>query len=254
VIAIHRGAADPVVRISSVSGDGTWTPTGATELQVPEGIPDVTFATFAPSRRLWLGLRYIDKDGDKVDYGAAEVDFEQGGVVYHRQGKGGGKKGRPLPNDIESAYFASDEDAWFGTRSGLVHWQGEKLTTFTENDGLESEIVHDVTLGVDGQVWIATSHGIGRYDGVKWSFPKPGEPLRVKATSLARDKLGAVFVGASGASGGLYACRRDEKLEEKVEHLDSKRGLLDNSVLDLAVDKGGRVWALTEKGISIVDR
>src|SRR5207247_115053 len=56
VIAIHRGAADPVLRISSVSSEGQWMPTGATALKVPAGVPDVTFAQFAPSRHLWLGL------------------------------------------------------------------------------------------------------------------------------------------------------------------------------------------------------
>ncbi len=247
VLAIHRGAKDPLLRLSQASSDGsTWVPISATEVQVPSGAPDVTFATFAPTQHLWLGLRYIDKDGDKNDYGAAEVDLDAGQVTYHRQEKGLSPKSLQLPNDLEAAYFVDGNEAWFGARTGAVHVKGRDLQIFTENDGLESEYIHDVITGTDGTIWVATSRGIGRYDGTRWTFPHEGDNLRVKATSLAKDGAGSVFVGTTT---GLIACA-----PAKVEKLDSERGLLDNSVLDLAVDKRGRVWVLTEKGISIVDR
>ena len=246
VVAIHSGAGDRFLRVSSVSSEGTWTPTGMTQLEVPVGVPTVTFAAFAPSGRLWLGLRYVDKDSDQVDFGAAEVDLDGGTVIYHRKGGGLGAQSKPLPNDIESALFVGGGEAWFGTRSGAVHLKGGELTTYTENDGLESEIIHDIALGNDGKIWVATSHGVGKFDGARWSFPPEGDPLHVKASSLARDRFGSVFVGHST---GLVIARPD-----KVEKLDASRGLLDNRVIDLAVDKRGRVWVLTEKGISIVDR
>jgi ligand-binding sensor domain-containing protein len=127
-----------------------------------------------------------------------------------------------------------------------VHAKGPELHIYTENDGLESEIIHDVTEGTDGQVWVATSHGVGRFDGAKWTFPHEGDVLRVKATSLARDRAGSVFVGATT---GLIQCNAGTTPIK----LDPDR-MLDNSVIDLAVDRRGRVWVLTEKGISIVDR
>jgi ligand-binding sensor domain-containing protein len=62
---------------------------------------------------------------------------------------------------------------------------------------------------------------------------------------LGHDTIGHVFLGTEK---GLY-CVGDCG----PEPIDSKRGLLDDSVLDLTVDVRGRVWVLTEKGISIVD-
>jgi hypothetical protein len=246
VLAIHRGAKDPLLRLSTVNREGTWTPISATEVQVPQGAPDVTFAMFAPTGHLWLGLRYIDKDGDKNDYGAAEVDLDTGQVVYHRQSKGLGPRSKQLPNDLEAAFFVDNGEAWFGSRSGAVHVKADSLQIFTENDGLESEYIHDVTQGTDGQIWVATGHGVGRYDGTRWSFPHDGDYLKVKATSFAKDNLGTVFVGSTT---GVVATTT-----AKTEKFDTEKGLLDNSALDLAVDKRGRVWVLTEKGISILDR
>lgn len=245
-VAIHNGPNDRFLRVSSVSSEGTWSPTGMTQLEVPAGVPTVTFAGFAPTGRLWLGLRYVDKDGDKVDFGAAEVDLDRSNVVYHRKGGGLGAQSKPLPNDIENAWFAGADDAWFGTRAGAVHLKAGELGTFTESDGLASESIHDIIEGNDGQIWVATSKGVGKFDGARWTFPSEGDALHVKASSLARDRLGAVFVGHSA---GLVMVRPD-----RVEKIDSSRGLLDNQVIDLAVDKRGRVWVLTEKGISIIDR
>jgi ligand-binding sensor domain-containing protein len=37
------------------------------------------------------------------------------------------------------------------------------------------------------------------------------------------------------------------------EVIDRARGLLDDKVDDLAVDRRNRVWVLTEKGINIVE-
>ena len=37
------------------------------------------------------------------------------------------------------------------------------------------------------------------------------------------------------------------------EAIDARRGLLDDDVLDLTVDPRGRVWTLTQKGISIIE-
>ncbi|MFO0656717.1 MAG: hypothetical protein U0787_16790 [Polyangia bacterium] len=85
VIALHRGASSRSVRISRVGNKGDWSPVGLTPLEVPTGVPDLSFASFSPKGQLWVGLRYVDKEQDARAYGAAEVYVDDSRVVYHRQ-------------------------------------------------------------------------------------------------------------------------------------------------------------------------
>jgi hypothetical protein len=241
VLALHRGSSDPHLRISVVEG-GKGTPVSMQAVEVPVGVPDLNFAGFGPDGHLWLGLRYFDRDLDPVDYGAAELVMETGRVIYHRSDLKGAK-GLPLPNDTV-AMFWQGKDAWFATRSGVARVSDGKVKIFTENDNLQTELIQDIGPGQDGQVWVATRHGIGQWDGRRWSFPKLG-PFYLRSTSLGFDDKGHIFIGTEK---GLY-CVGDCS----PEPIDAKRGLLDNEVLDLTVDARGRVWVLTEKGISIID-
>jgi hypothetical protein len=239
VLALHRGSSDPHLRISVVN-KGKGTPVSMEAVEVPVGVPDLNFAAFAPDGHLWLGLRYFDKDLDPVDYGAAELEMASGKVVYHRVDS----RELALPNDTVAMYFRSAKESWFATRSGVVRVSDGNVKLFTENDNLASELIQDIGPGPGNEIWVATHHGIGQWDGTRWTFPKLG-PFYLKSTSLGHDEKGHIFLGTEK---GLY-CVGDCS----PEPIDSKRGLLDDSVLDLTVDARGRVWVLTEKGISIVE-
>ena len=245
VLAIHRGAKGSELRISSVA-DGRWTPVSMQSVAVPLGAPELNFAEFSPDGHLWLGLRYVDKAKDPVDHGAAEVDLDAGHVVYHRQGDIDMKTsfGAALPNDMVAMYWRSTKEAWFATRSGAARLLDGKVRVFTENDGMESELIYDIESGPDHEVWVATRHGTGRYDGKRWSFPKMG-PFYLPATSLAHDARGHTFLGTEKGVFCVGDCAPDG--------IDAAHGLLDNSVLDITVDPRGRVWALTAKGVSIIE-
>ncbi len=98
---------------------------------------------------------------------------------------------------------------------------------------------------LNGQIWIATNRGIGQYDGERWRFPK-GNYMNVRASALARDGEGRVWVGSDR---GVM-----EIVDENRRHfIGTRTGLLDDKVLNLTVDLRGRVWTLTEKGISIIE-
>jgi hypothetical protein len=242
VLALHRGAKDSLLRISRVE-DGRWTPIGMSGVAVPMGAPDLNFAVFAPNRNLWIGLRYIDSDGEGVDFGAAELNVQSGEVKYHRLDPGL-PANQQLPNNVVSLTWKGEDEAWFATRSGAVRWQAGKTTVFTENEGLETEIIHDIESGIGQEVWVATRRGTGRFDGTRWRFDKLGA-FYLPAHALARDDAGHVLLGTDK---GLYCfgkCSDDA--------IDQRRGLLDDAVRDVAIDQRRRAWVLTRKGISIVE-
>jgi ligand-binding sensor domain-containing protein len=51
---------------------------------------------------------------------------------------------------------------WFGTRAGLVRWQGGVERLFTAREGLPSSAVLAVTPAAGGGLWLGTSHGLAR--------------------------------------------------------------------------------------------
>jgi hypothetical protein len=223
--------------------DGRWTPIAMQAVEVPEGLPDLNFAGFAPDGHLWVGLRYTDREHDQRDYGAAEILLDSGKVIQHRQGQRS-PGAVELPNDVVAMYWKAPNEGWFATRSGAARLLDGKLRLFTENDGMESEITVDIGPGPAGEIWVATRRGTGRFDGQHWTFPKLGA-FYLHASSLGHDGRGHLFLGTDK---GLY-CVGDCPSEA----IDSRHGLIDDAVLDLSVDARGRVWALTAKGISIVE-
>jgi hypothetical protein len=233
VLAIHRGADDRQLRISRVE-DSRWTPVAIQAVQVPLGAPELNFASFGPDGHLWVGLRYIDKDGDARDFGAHEIALDSGRVVAHRE----------IPTDVVAMFFRSRHEAWFATRSGAARLLDGKVRVFTENDGMESDITRDISPGPGGDVLVATGRGTGRFDGARWTFPRLGAFYH-RANSLAHDAHGNVFIGTDKGLFCVGACAPDA--------IDSRRGLLADDVVDLAVDPRNRVWVLTAKGINIVE-
>jgi hypothetical protein len=233
VLAIHRGANDRQLRMSRVD-DGRWTPIAIQAVEVPEGAPDLNFAAFAPDGHLWIGLRYIDKDGDARDWTADEIALDSGRVLAHKE----------LPPDVVAMYWKAPNEAWFATRSGAARLLDGKVRLFTESDGMESDITRGIGPGPTGQIFVATGRGTGRYDGTRWTFPRLGAYYR-PANALANDSHGNVFIGTDKGLFCVGQCAPDA--------IDQGRGLLDDVVADLAVDKRNRVWVLTKKGINIVE-
>lgn len=255
-LALSHGPGDSGIRVQQEQG-GRWVSLILRDLQVPSGTPDITFATFQGGR-MWLGLRYIDKLGDATDFGAAEVDLAKDDVKFHRTVGAMGATSEsllwPLPNDLTTAFFRGPTESWFGTRTGMVRRKDGVNRSFGEADGLQPEVIHDFVDGPDKKLWAATGHGVAEWDEKKWVYPGEADLRKGKITALVRDKFGWVWVGGTG---GLWLCGPpDPNTADRfsITRIEAKRGLADDRIVDLAVDKFGRVWALTEKGISLLTR
>ena len=233
VVAIHRGADDRQLRLSRVD-DGRWTPIGIQAVEVPHGAPDLNFAGFAPDGHLWVGLRYVDKDGDARDWGADEIAVDSGKVIAHKE----------LPTDVVAMFWRGAHEAWFATRSGAARFLDGKVRVFTENDGMASDITRDIGPGQEGEIFVATGRGTGRFDGARWTFPRLGAFYQ-PANALGHDSHGNVFIGTDKGLFCVGECAPDA--------IDTRRGLSDDHVKGLAVDGRNRVWVLGEKGINIVE-
>ena len=114
-------------------------------------------------------------------------------------------------------------------------------------DGLPSDSVTAIIQTHDGFLWVGTSEGLVRFDGVKFT----GLPLTaastnnpVYVTSLCEDSRGSLWIGTQ--QNGLF-----QFAEGTVRHYLTSDGLSDDSVSSLAADNQGQVWIGSKSGLNL---
>ena len=113
-----------------------------------------------------------------------------------------------------------------------------------KTDGLLSDSVTAIIQTRDGFLWVGTSEGLARFDGVKFTEAKlPGCTTNNPAwvTALVEDNQGHLWVGTQ--QDGLFELDRG-----RVRHYTHARELLDDYVTSLAADERGHVWIGTRSG------
>jgi hypothetical protein len=243
VHVLYRLSDEARVRIARVDG-GQWTEHENIRIETPGRRAALTFAKISPRGPLWVGLSYIDEDGEERAYGAAEIDIGLELVAYHRASYDAGDAERgvlPIPIDITDADFHGGDEVWLSSNEGVARVQGQEILVFGESEGLVSELVRSIAVTSGGVVFAATGAGVGVYDGEHWSNPAP-----------LRRSVNAVAVGSSGQL--WMATPRGVAAYDgaRVRRLDKRRGLLEDDISDLVIDRYGRIWALSQQGISIV--
>lgn len=238
ILALYREPSERRLHVARLE-KGAFTPRAELQVETPSGATLLSFARFAPDGLLWLGLKYVDADGDERPYGVALVNLDLNAVSYHREADK--KVGvLPVPNDVVAVAFHGDE-TWFASGSGAARMQGEKLRLWTEADDLKSEILHGVVVTDAGRIFIASTSGVGEFDGAGWKYPKK---LAVVTNAIAGGPGGRLWLGTER---GLMVY--DGK---KTARYDRRAGLLDDRVFDVAVDESGRVWTRGLDGLSLV--
>jgi ligand-binding sensor domain-containing protein len=217
-------------------------------LTLPPGTtPVASFAAVSPTGTLWLGLRAAASGGDEVGYGAVEIDLGTGRAVQHRPHAAGeaiAPEALPLPANLTGVLF-DGAATWFSSLSGVTRWQEGQLRSWTENDGLPSESVHGVARGPDRLIWVATTEGLARYDGRDWrALGAHGEGPELTTRGLATDGKGRVWVASSK---GLRL------LVQPATDPGSAPVVLPGNMRDVAVDRFGRVWAMSNASIAVIE-
>jgi len=243
VYALKRAEAGTKIVLATIN-NGSFSPVPSIGVKTPGAKADITFARFSPGGLLWLGLRYLAKDGEWSPWGVATIQMSFGLVVYHRAtfSKKERKRGvLPIPIEVVDAAFMDNDEAWLATTEGATRVRGSKITVFGEAEGLRSELLSGVTTSSGGVVYAATAQGVATYDGESWSHPaglaRSVNDLEISRDGrlwMATDRGLAVFDGRS------------------VRRLDARRGLVENKITHVVIDRYNRIWARGKTGLTIV--
>ncbi len=245
IYALNRAPTEREIHLSRIEGS-TWTTIAKVSLVMPGDAPEISFARFAAAGQLWVGLRYHD-GAERRPYGIAILEPATGKVTYHRTEAAApidSKKPKmwPIPIGVVDADVRGDT-AWFATNEGIARLVNGQVKIWTEGDGLRSELARAVTIAPDGGVIVATGQGAEIWDGKTWTFPPA---LQFEINDVVATKNGQVWMATER---GIAAW--DGK---KVRRVDTRRGLAENQVLDVAADQFDRVWARGPGSLTLVSQ
>jgi DNA-binding NtrC family response regulator len=135
---------------------------------------------------------------------------------------------------------------WMGTQyhEGLFCWDGNKLTTYTQEDGLPNNYIRSLVEDDSGQIWIGTNHGLCCFDGQR--FVTYGEEYGLRDLyhwQSARDASGRLWFAARG---GIY--HTDGK---HFQWLTEDDGLPSNKVVGVFPHADGSMAIWTGRGLVI---
>ncbi len=229
IYALHRVETESAIKLSRIE-DGRWTLLDKVVLTTGTDQPSISFARFAASGSLWIGLR--DRDaGEWKTFGIAVVDVVSSRVTVH---KPGGKL--PIPAAIIGADVRGG-DAWFATADGVSRMQGGKLESWNDEAlrGVRALAI------VEGGVIAATPNGALRFDGKSWDTPPP---LGFAMSDVVATRTGQIWMATDRGIAVWDGTR--------LRRVDTRRGLAEDRTLDLAVDQFDRVWARGPGSLALI--
>jgi diguanylate cyclase (GGDEF)-like protein len=147
-----------------------------------------------------------------------------------------------LPSDvIYGLLLDRDGSVWAATAAGLVHFEGDRAVVFASAAGLPDAPVFRVIQDAAGTLFVGTERGVYRWQGERFVLQSPDLPVD-GVPSLATDASGNLWVGT--VNNGLLRQRATG-----MERFTSQRGLPNNRVAALLVDREGSIWAGTNAGL-----
>jgi sugar lactone lactonase YvrE len=144
-----------------------------------------------------------------------------------------------------SLAFDSSGDAWIGTDNGLVHFNGEKWTTYSRaNSGLSDDEIGSISVDSSDNVWVGSMHGLDVFNGEAWrSFDIPVFNI----VSTAVDSMGNLWIGNHHDGVTVFDG------EDWIRYTQANSGLVSDYVRDIAIDPSGNIWVGTTEGVSVFD-
>jgi diguanylate cyclase (GGDEF)-like protein len=116
----------------------------------------------------------------------------------------------------------------------------------------ESTEFRDALVDESGVVWIATSHGLVRFDGGHWRVFTKDDGLKSEMLNAIAARQGAIWISYRNAPGitrlGLDGVRVE------TTQITKRDGLSSDLVYALAFDHEGRLWASTDNGVNRLEQ
>lgn len=141
-------------------------------------------------QNIWIGTSknglVVFKNGTIAKYNS---DLNKSGTISH--------------NSIYEIYEDNKQQIWIGTYGGglnLFDEETEKFKSYDVNDGLVNNIVYNIELDQEQNMWISTPSGISKFNPEKEAFknytPSNGLPLNeINAGSSLSHSNGKIFLG-----------------------------------------------------------
>lgn len=189
----------------------------------------------------------------------------------------------PLPdNRVNCVELDQEENLWVGTQYGLVVYDGFVWTNLS--DSVPSPVIKDISVNVNGDVWIATNSGFCKYDSVWSFFAPPQQALSEQINCISFDGDGDPWFGTVNGlfsfKNGVFNLVLDTSSLENFINVSSIvfkgdsvvvgtmnggigfiyngacswfnispiGGIIDNSFNDLLVDKYNNIWGCSPYG------
>lgn len=187
------------------------------------------------------------------------ISTSQGLFLYE------GGKTRQIPalaNIPMVRLYADPTVLWIGTeRRGLVRLDtaSNNITFFVHDpqnpNSLSDNLVTAVVRDHKGQLWIATSHGLNRFENGQFTqfHHDPGDANSLPSDmvlSLLPDRQGRLWLATQG--GGIAVLEETPK-GVKIRRITSDDGLASDTAGKLVEDQQGQIWASTDTSLIRID-
>ena len=134
---------------------------------------------------------------------------------------------------------------WLGLQNGLYRWDGVKAIKYSKDQG--SEYVTAINQSPDGRLWVGFKDGSLAYTSQRKLAPFESEGYLNDSSSISDilfDTKGRIWWSTFGS--GLYCSAENTTLS-----LNTKNGLTDDYVYEIALGPKNNVWAATDNGVCI---
>ena len=126
---------------------------------------------------------------------------------------------------------------------GLYVYDLNKITNFTTDNGLPSNVIFDLTIDREGFVWIATQSGVVKYNPINHDFTVYNTSNNLKndnITIIIQDSLGQI---CAGQNGGWFSCFNGSNWSSI--NISDAGG--NDFLIKLGADSLGGIWATAQR-------
>ena len=163
-----------------------------------------------------------------------------------------------IRDSIRSLLADADGSLWIGTRRGLTHWtgasggahSGAQMETFTQANGLGSDLVGAMARDSNGDLWVATFAGLSRLHSGKIQNYTTANGLSSNViTALLARSNGTLLIGTQDHGWNQWDGQRFSAVTHDGLDQTTIHAILD----EMGARGGGHLWFATGNGIARCD-